>query len=49
MTGIIIYQSYAMYEQKKEYDVMKGSIPSFLSDYDVKVAILVDGVGTDTI
>ena len=49
LTGIIIYQSYAMYEQKKEYDVMKGSIPSFLSDYDVKVAILVDGVGTDTI
>jgi len=49
LIGIIIYQSYAMYEQKKEYDVMKGSIPSFLSDYDVKVAILVDGVGTDTI
>ncbi|MCI8394375.1 MAG: hypothetical protein HFH86_02705 [Bacilli bacterium] len=43
LVGIIIYQSYAMYEQINEYDVIKGDIPSFMSDYDVKVSVVIDG------
>jgi len=49
LIGIIIYQSYAMYEQKESYDVIEGKVPSFFNDYDVKVAILVDGVNSETV
>ena len=39
--GISLYRSYALYEEEKEYNVLKGQIPDF--GYDVKVAITVDG------
>ena len=40
--GIILSKSYALYETKKEYNVIKGTVPDF--GYDVKLAVTVDGV-----
>ena len=39
--GIVIYRSYALYEEEKTYNVLKGTIPDF--DYDVKLAVTIDG------
>ena len=39
--GISLYRSYALYEEEKEYNVLKGQIPDF--GYDVKFAVTVDG------
>ncbi|MCI8394550.1 MAG: hypothetical protein HFH86_03605 [Bacilli bacterium] len=49
LVGMILYRSFALYDQKESFDVIKGSIPSFLSNYDVKVSVLVDGVSTEVI
>ena len=38
--GISLYRSYALYEEEKEYNVLKGQIPDF--GYDVKFAVTVD-------
>ena len=39
--GISLYRSYAIYEEEKEYNVLKGQIPDF--GYDVKFAFTVEG------
>ncbi len=39
--GIIVYRTYALYQEDKEYNVIKGIVPDF--GYDVKLAIEVDG------
>ncbi len=39
--GILLNKSYALYETKKDYNVIKGEVPDF--GYDVKLAIMVDG------
>ena len=38
--GIILSKSYALYETKKEYNVIKGAVQNF--NYDVKLAVTVD-------
>jgi len=43
---VFIYRSYAVYEERQEYDVIEGRVPSYIADYDVKVNIIVDGVGS---
>ncbi len=37
----MLNKSYALYETKKDYNVIKGEVPDF--GYDVKLAIMVDG------
>ncbi len=44
--GIILSKSYALYETKKEYNVIKGTVPDF--GYDVKLAITVDNKKQET-
>ncbi len=39
--GILIIRTYALYQEDKEYNVIKGVVPDF--GYDVKLAIEVDG------
>ncbi len=39
--GILIYRTYALYQEDKEYNVIKGIVPDF--GYDVKLAIKIDG------
>jgi hypothetical protein len=46
---VIIIRTYAVYEEKVEYDVIEGKVPSYLADYDVKVNITIDGVGSTKI
>ncbi len=38
--GILIYRTYALYQNEKEYNVIKGIVPDF--GYDVKLAIEVN-------
>ncbi len=45
--GISLYQSFAMYEEKKTFDVLKGTVPDFNSD--IKLAITLDGNPADEI
>ena len=42
-----MYRSYALYEEEKEYNVLKGQIPDF--GYDVKFAVTVDNKKQDSI
>ena len=47
LTAVIIYRTYAIYEEKQEYNIMKGIVPN--QDYDVKFAfILEDKEGNKT-
>ncbi len=39
--GILVYRTYALYQEEKNYNVIKGVVPDF--GYDVKLAIEVDG------
>ncbi|MCI9279687.1 MAG: hypothetical protein HFJ02_02665, partial [Bacilli bacterium] len=43
--GIILYRTFAFYEEKREFNVLQGRIGDF--DYDVKLAIVVDGEKVD--
>ncbi len=45
--GISLYRSFAMYEEKQTFDVLKGTIPDFSSD--IELAIVKDGLPQDTI
>ena len=45
--GIVVYRSYALYEEEKTYNVLKGTIPDF--DYDVKLAVTIDDKESKTI
>ena len=46
LTVVFVLRSYAVYEEKSEYDVIEGKVPSYLANYDVKVNVVVDGVGS---
>jgi len=41
---VLVYRSYAIYQEKQEFDVIKGSVPEYMSDYDVKISLMIDGV-----
>ena len=41
---VLVYRSYAIYQEKQEFDVIKGSVPEYMSDYDVKLSLMIDGV-----
>ena len=45
--GIILYRTFAFYEEKREFNVLQGRIGDF--DYDVKLAIVVDGEKVDKV
>ena len=46
LTVVIVFRTFAVYEEKQEYDVIQGKVPSYMSEYDVKVNVIVDGVGS---
>ncbi|MCI8394168.1 MAG: hypothetical protein HFH86_01625, partial [Bacilli bacterium] len=48
LTIIIFIRSYALYEEKKTYDVIQGNVPHFLDSYDVQVAFTLDGVASSS-
>ena len=40
--SVILIRSYALYEEKKEFNVLKGQIPDF--GYDIKMlSVVIDG------
>ncbi len=45
--GFILYRTFAFYEEKREFNVLQGRIGDF--DYDVKLAIVVDGEKVDKV
>ena len=46
--GIKLYKTFAVYEVKKEFNILRGRIPSF-SRGDVKFAVKIDGVDSTNI
>ncbi len=46
--GITLYKTFAFYEEKKEFNVLKGRIPNFM-DSDVSLAFVVDGVTSEKV
>ena len=40
---VLVYRSYAIYQEKQELNVIKGSVPEYMSDYDVKLSLTIDG------
>jgi len=48
IAGVLIYRTYALYQQLEKYDAIKGEVPNFMDDYDVKVALTIDGVASTT-
>ncbi len=46
---VVIIQSYALYEVQKEYDVIEGNVPSHMDNFDVKVALTIDGAPSTTL
>ena len=47
IAGIVLYRTFALFEETNEYDVIKGSVPYYLDNYDVKVNFKVDGISTN--
>ena len=47
VAGIILYRTFALFEETEEYDVIKGSVPYYVDQYDVKVNFKVDGVSVN--
>ncbi len=45
--GISLYRSFAMYEEKQTFDVLKGTVPDF-STKDITLAFTIDGETTNT-
>ncbi len=45
--GILVYRTYALYQEEKEYNVIKGIVPDF--GYDVKLAIKLDEKEVDKV
>ena len=41
---VLIYRTYAIYQEKQELNVIKGSVPEYMSDYDVRLTLTIDGV-----
>ncbi len=48
ITVVVVMKTYAIYQQRKEYDVIEGSVPEFMDNFDVKVALTIDGVPSTT-
>lgn len=46
--GITLYRTYALYEEKKEFNVLKGKIPNFMKT-DLSLAFVVDGVASEKV
>jgi len=44
--GIIVYRSYALYQQNKSYNVLRGTIPDFSSG-DIELTFTIDGQVVD--
>ena len=44
LTFVFLFRTFAIYEEKQEYDAIEGKVPSFLEDFDVKLAVTIDGV-----
>ena len=40
IAGILVYRSYAIYQEKKEFDVMRGNVPD--QNYDVQLAFILE-------
>ncbi len=40
--GITLYRTFALYEEKKEFNVLRGKVPDF-GDYDIKLAFTING------
>ncbi len=47
VAGIILYQTYSLFEETEDYDVIKGSVPNYLDNYDIKINFKVDGVSVN--
>ncbi len=43
--GITLYKTFALYEEKKEFNILQGKIPDFLS---FNVNYVIDGVTSNT-
>lgn len=43
--GITLYRTFALYEEKKEFNILQGRIPDFATR-DIELAVTVDGVST---
>ncbi len=43
ITVVVVMKTYAIYQEQKEYDVIEGSVPEFMDNFDVKVALTIDG------
>ena len=46
--GIVLYKTFAFYEEKKEYNILQGQIPYFVSN-DVKLALLLNGENVNSL
>ena len=40
--GITLYRTFALYEEKKEFNVLRGRVPNF-GEYDIKLAFTING------
>ena len=49
VAGIILYQTYSLFEETGDYDVIKGSVPNYLDNYDIKINFKVDGVSVNKV
>ena len=47
VAGIILYRTYSLFEEIEDYDVIKGSVPNYLENYDIKINFKVDGVSVN--
>ncbi|MCI8467494.1 MAG: hypothetical protein HFI08_04835, partial [Bacilli bacterium] len=48
VAAVLIYRSYAVYQEQQEYDAIEGKVPGYNDNYDVKVALTIDGTATTT-
>ncbi len=47
VAGFVFYRTFAFYEEKRAFNVLQGRVGDF--DYDVKLAVLVDGEKVDQV
>ena len=40
---VFIYRCYAIYQEKQELNVIKGSVPEYMDNYDVKLSFSLNG------
>ena len=45
--GITLYRTFALYEEKKEFNILRGKVPTF-SQGDIELAVFIDGEKTNT-